>query len=163
MDEGDALIGVAEIAVAIAGFSGIAAAIRHRGAERWPLRDRDRFVDLVAHSGIALFASLLPLVFAHRFGPGPDLWSTSSLLWAAFASVGIGLGLARNRTRARRRWGGAWGVAVTLVFAALVVLQVYNGIRLREFWPYLAGLVANLGFAFVQFMWLAVPRPAREP
>ncbi len=68
MEEDAALIAVAEIAVAIAGFSGIAAALRHRASDTWPVDDRDRFADLVTHSGIALFASLVPLTFAYRSG-----------------------------------------------------------------------------------------------
>ena len=51
---------------------------------------------------------------------------------------------------------------VQVCFAALLVLQIYNALVLGAFWPYLAALVGNLGFAFVQFMRLIVPRTPTE-
>jgi len=159
MEEDGALIAVAEIAVAIAGFSGIAAALRHGTSRTWPVEDRDRFVDLVAHSGIALFASLVPLMFAYKSGISPDLWSISSFLWAGFATVGITLTMMRARVHGRSPKGFR-GVLIPLIFTGILALQLYNGFLLQEFWPYLGGLVTNLGFAFTQFMALAIPRPS---
>ncbi len=159
MEEDAALIAVAEIAVAIAGFSGIAAALRHRASDTWPVDDRDRFADLVTHSGIALFASLVPLTFAYRSGIGPDLWWISSCSWAGFAAIGITRTIMRNRARGRSQKSFT-RVLVPVAFAGVLALQIYNCLFLREFWPYLAGLVANLGFAFTQFMALAIPRSA---
>jgi hypothetical protein len=157
MEPDAALIAVAEIAVAIAGFSGIAAALRHGAAHTWPRADRDKFVDLLTHSGIALFASLTPLVFAYRNGFDEGLWAISSFNWAICGAIGIGLSIVRS-------WGGSReprGLVprlTLLAFFLVFLLQVYNVVALREFWPYFAGLVANLAFAFVQFMSLAIPR-----
>lgn len=157
MEEDGALIAVAEVAVAIAGFSGIAAALRHGTADAWPIADRNRLIDLLAHSGIALFASLIPLVSAHRTALGPDLWSRSSLIWAVCATLGMSLSLLRDRGRSLRDLPR---VLTLLVFAAVTLLQLHNWLSLGEFWPYLAALVANLGFAFIQFMTLAIPKSA---
>ncbi len=53
MDEASALVGIAEIAVAIAGFSGVAPALGHRSDDQfWSPGQRARFVDLITHSGI---------------------------------------------------------------------------------------------------------------
>lgn len=159
MEQESALIAVAEIAVAIAGFSGIAAALRHGNATSWPARDRDQFIQLVSHSGIALFASLTPLIFAHRDGLGPELWTTSSFSWAAFGIAGIGLSLKRASWRDNGRFRVESLITLTL-FGCVVLFQLYNGWVLKLFWPYLLGLVVNLAFAFTQFMALAIPKPA---
>jgi hypothetical protein len=156
MEPDSALIGVAEIAVAIAGFSGIAAALRHGAAHTWPRADRDRFVDLLTHSGIALFASLIPLVFGYRGGLDPDLWATSSFFWASCGAIGIGMSMRRSRGRGRALQAPA-NLVVTGMFFGVLLLQVYNVAVLRAFWPYLAGLIMNLSFAFMQFMALAIP------
>ena len=158
MEPDSALIGVAEIAVAIAGFAGIAAALRHGAAHTWPRADRDRMVDLVTHSGIALFAALTPLVFGYQGGLDARLWAVSSFIWASCAAVGIALSMLRaSRRRAMR---SPITLIVPLLFLLVLLLQVYNVTTLREFWPYLTGLVANLAFAFFQFMALAIPRAA---
>lgn len=159
MEQESALIVVAEIAVAIAGFSGIAAALRHGNAPNWPAGDRERFIQLVSQSGIALFASLTPLIFAHKDGLGPELWSGSSFYWAGFGSIGIGLSLARGTSGGDLRQR-VESVVILSLFACMVLFQLYNGLVLKSFWPYLTGLVINLAFAFYQFMALAIPKPA---
>jgi len=161
MEPDSALIGVSEIAVAIAGFSGIAAALRHGAAHTWPRADRDRFVDLLTHSGIALFASLIPLVFGYRGGIDATLWAISSFTWATCCAIGIGLSMWRAR-RGGRTPKGPGPLLVPGLFLLVLLLQVYNVVVIREFWPYLAGLVSNLAFAFAQFMALAIPRAEPE-
>ena len=47
---------------------------------------------------------------------------------------------------------------VLLSFVGLVVLQLYNVLVAQAFWPFLAALVGNLGFAFIQFTRMIVPR-----
>jgi hypothetical protein len=160
VEETAALMVVAEIAVALAGFSGVAAALRHGASETWPDDDRDRFVDLVVHSGIALFASLVPLMFAHQGGVNSELWSSSSFIWAGCASVGIALSVRRMRLHKKGR--DVRTVLTAIAFLGTLVLQLYNGFVLQEFWPYLGGLIMNLGFAFIQFMALAIPRPRSD-
>ena len=160
MDEASALIGIAEIAVAIAGFSGVATALGHRSdAQFWSPGQRSRFIDLILHCAIALFASLIPLVLSFRFGVDGEFWVRSSLIWAFFGCCGIGSALMRGR-----RLPGPRGIEkyvvrfVLLSFVGLVVLQLYNVLVAQAFWPFLAALVGNLGFAFIQFTRMIVPR-----
>ena len=156
MSEESSLIVIAEIAAALAGFSGIAAAFGQRQERSWSRLERARLTNLLNHSGIALFAALVPLVFAQREGFTPNLWRTSSLLWAAFASIGIGI---------RLRWivsqdstGAIRFAHIALIgFCALLVFQLCNAFVWMLAWPYLLALVGNLGFAFVQFMRLVNP------
>ena len=150
------LIAVAEIAVAIAGFSGIAAALRHDATRRWSERDRGHFENLLLHSGIALFSALVPLIFAARYGIDAELWSVSSYSWAGFGVAGIAASVAYDRSRGRS--AGWWGITVLLAFLAMVAFQFANGLWLGAFWVYFAGLVFSLAFAFIQFVGLALPR-----
>jgi hypothetical protein len=161
MDEASALIAVAEIAVAVAGFSGVATALGQRTDETfWSAGQRARFFDLLVHSGIALFASLIPLVMMYRVGPDWD-WLWSSVIWAFFACIGITLGFLRGRSLPRPSGLERFVTPFVLVsFSGLMILQIYNALAMRAFWPYLAALVGNLGFAFIQFMRLIVPRVA---
>lgn len=73
MGEEAALIVIAEISVALAGFSCIAAAFGRRREGTWSRSERMRLANLLNHSGIALFASLLPLIFGQQEGFTPDL------------------------------------------------------------------------------------------
>ena len=158
MSEESSLIVIAEIAAALAGFSGIAAAFGRRQERQWSQRERARLSNLLNHSGIALFSALVPLVFAQLEGFTPKLWRISSLLWAAFASIGIALRLrwivSQDSIASFRR------SAIPLTgFVSLLVFQLCNALLWQLAWPYLLALVGNLGFAFVQFMGLVNPSP----
>ena len=156
MSEESSLIVIAEIAIALAGFSGVAAAFGRRQERPWSQSERVRLANLLNHSGIALFAALVPLVFAYLEGFTPVLWRNSSFLWAGFASIGIGL---------RVRWvvsqhsaAAVQRAAIPLMgFVSLLVFQLCNALIWQLAWPYLLALVGNLGFAFVQFMMLVNP------
>ena len=70
MIEESILIVIAEISVALAGFSGVAAAFGRRQERTWSDDERSKLANLLNHSGIALFASLIPLIFAQPDGSG---------------------------------------------------------------------------------------------
>ena len=159
MTEESSLIVIAEVAAALAGFSGVAATFGRRQERPWSDEERERLANLLNHSGIALFAALVPLVLALDGGFTPEHWLISSFLWAGFASIGMGLGVrsilrgwamfpVRRRVLALLQMAG---------FLLLLALQFWNAIVLQEGWPYLIALVGNLGFAFIHFMALVNP------
>ncbi len=156
MSEDSVLVLIAEVAAALAGFSGVAAAFGRRQERSWSRVEQARLADLLNHSGIALFAAFATLVAAQREGFSPELWRNSSLFWAGFAVVGIGL-----RVRSLRLDPAVHAIrrsAVSLsAFVALLIFQLFNAWTWRLAWPYLLALVANLGFAFIQFMGLVNP------
>jgi hypothetical protein len=158
MSEESALIVVAEIAAALAGFSGIAATFGRRQERPWSQSERARLANLLNHSGIALFAALVPLVFAQIAGFTPNLWRISSLLWAAFATLGIAMRLrwilSQDSTATSRR-----ASAALMGFIGLLIFQLCNALFWQLAWPYLLALLGNLAFAFVQFMGLVNPSP----
>ena len=66
MDEASALISVAEIAVAVAGFSSVATALGERSdAEFWTPTQRSRFFDLLMHSGLLLLL-IVKLIYQNK-------------------------------------------------------------------------------------------------
>ncbi len=161
MDEASVLIGITEIAVAFAGFSGVATAFGGgHDSHFWTPSRRALFGDLLLQSAIALFSSLLVLASLGAVGSGrPVFWAFWSLVWAFFALIGTFSGL--RRARAVTRLDGPErfvGPIVISGFGLLILLQLYNAWSLRTFWPYLAALLGNLGFAFVQFVRLVWPR-----
>lgn len=161
MDEASILIGITEIAVAFAGFSGVATALGGRhDSHFWTPSRRALFGDLLLQSAIALFSSLLALASLAAVGSdAPRIWAFWSLVWAVFGTIGTTAGLRRARAVTRlpgpERFVGPIAISG---FTALILLQLYNAWVLQLFWPYLAALLGNLGFAFVQFVRLVLPR-----
>lgn len=169
MDESDALVLVAEVAVAIAGFSSIATALGARGTRAAPGADkdaaevarghlrRDRFVYMLSQSGTALFASLVTLVLLYRLVEQDralsELWIGASLVWAVSATVGTTRGFLRGRAaRNESTLDSRIGLSIIVTCFFIIALQIYNMVSAQAFWPFLAGLVWNLAFAFIQFM-----------
>ena len=157
MIEESILIVIAEVSVALAGFSGIAAAFGRRQQRTWSDDERAKLANLLNHSGIALFASLVPLIFGSQAdGFDRSLWMICSLLWVFFASFGLWFSI-RTLLRARRE-GGVETFPLSLVgFMALWIFQVANALIWQLAWPYFLALTGNLAFAFVQFMSLVNP------
>jgi len=156
MMEESILIVIAEISVALAGFSGVAAAFGRRQQRIWSQGERAKLANLLNHSGIALFASLTPLIFAQAGGFDAGLWMVCSLLWVFFASFGIGFSI-RNLRRARREGASETFPFSLAGFVALWLFQVGNALIWQMAWPYFLALTGNLAFAFVQFMSLVNP------
>ena len=77
MIELDILMVIAEVAVAIAGFSAVVANF----SKNWSARKGKQLHDLLYQSGIVLFASLVPLIMSQQ-GENSD---ESKMLWAKVA------------------------------------------------------------------------------
>jgi hypothetical protein len=156
MIEESILIVIAEISVALAGFSGIAAAFGRRQERTWSEDERSKLANLLNHSGIALFASLIPLISAQAGGFDAGLWMTCSLLWVFFASFGLGFAI-RDLRRAKLAGRGEPFPLSLIGFVALWLFQLANALIWQLAWPYFLALTGNLAFAFVQFMALVNP------
>ena len=103
----------------------------------------------------------IPLVGSFRVSIDADFWAPASLIWAFFGGFGLGSAMLRARRQPAPRGMEIIVVRwVQLSFVGLIVLQLYNVLVAQAFWPYLAGLVGNLSFAFIQFARLIVPRTA---
>ena len=149
MIELDILMVIAEVAVAIAGFSAVVANF----SKNWSAQKGKQLSDLLYQSGIVLFASLVPLIMSQQ-DESEMLWAISSAMYIFFALVTI----ARDFWKERK--GGAERKTRLLYaspfFLAIVglVINIYLG---AQAWLYLLALLLNLAFAFFSFVALLKP------
>ncbi len=80
----DILLTMAEIAIALAGFAGVATAFLRRGAGSWPPGSLVRFRSMVENSLGAFAFSLIPLAFVLAEVSDDTTWALCSVLLAVF-------------------------------------------------------------------------------
>jgi hypothetical protein len=149
------LLGIAQLAVAIAGFAAIVEAIGERDAERW---NPDVFNGMVLHALFALGFSLAPVVVAEL---GFESASTWRLLCGALGAQLIlqALIVILWVRRAGDRLTPLWAMPV-VGLGLLAVAQGWTGLRVTG--AYLLGLCAHLVQAAVLFVFLVRQRRARS-
>lgn len=153
MEVTETLIGVTEIAVALAGFSGVVVAFGSRREGSWHPGDRLRLGFLLEASLTAAGFSLLGLLLIYTQLERETCWALCSTLWACYMLIS----LIRSRAVLRENQDThgdvdrfANKITVT-VFVALIVLQGYNALSWQAFWPVLGGLILNIAGAAMQF------------
>ena len=167
MSESDLLIGFAQIAVGIAGFAGIVAALSTRlGA--WEPLDRWRLVSQLRASFSTVVLALLPLVIHAAGLSGSGLWRLCSGLYVVYYVHGLFSFRKGVRLAAAHPGPASRGLAIALLSGESVAagLQLINLIWLRTPWPYLAALLWGLIFSFVVFaelLLLSLPRRGGPP
>jgi hypothetical protein len=149
----------AEIAVALAGFSGIVVALRQRGLEAWPPQELHRLRNMLELSAISTLFALLPFI-PHFLGASSEqTWSLCSIA----LSVGLGAWLVKTnlliRGALRQRLNRFWVVTYNVGSAAAVVLLLVNGLGLAgtpQLGIYLVGIGWMLFFTFSLFVRLVL-------
>jgi hypothetical protein len=156
MEPGEALGIAAQIAVALAGFAGVAVVFRRESVHEWSALDKLRLRLLLANSILPLGLSMLGLLLLTIKPTPPEIWRWSSamafMVFLMFvATTGKSVRRLNLREVQRERGSqfmlyffGALGVAAML-------LQAYNVALLGAFWPFFAGIVYQLVTAMVQF------------
>jgi len=147
------LIGLAEIAIALAGFTGVVVAFGSRSEGSWHPGDRLRLVFLLEASLTAAGFSLLALL-AHAAIDDPQRgWALMSGLWAAYMTWSLWASHTRIQDNSDAH-GDIDKIANRLIgtlFGALVVVQVVNAAWWQVFPPFLAAVMLNLAGAAMQF------------
>jgi hypothetical protein len=87
VDARDELLTIAEIAVGLAGFSGVVAAFMQRGG--LSLLDRTLFLVLFSTAFVALFLAFVPIALARAGLEGEPLWRASSIAMGLVWIVGM--------------------------------------------------------------------------
>ena len=151
----ETLIGIAELAVALAGFSGVAVAFGSRDQGAWHPGDRLRLNFLLESSLTAGGFALLTLVLLYLLAESESLaWAIGSLLWAIF--MPWSLYSSHRRVRYNLETHGDIdrfaNRVVLMVFAVLIVAQIMNFLWWRDFAPLLGALCFNLAGAAMQFV-----------
>ena len=153
MDPAETLVGITEVAVALAGFTGVVVAFGSRREGAWHPGDKLRLGFLLEASltaaGFALFALLLISAKLQT----SIIWIVCSCTWAAY--MVFSLVTSRIMLRENQDSHGdidrlANGITATL-FMLMIVLQIVNAVWLHTLWPFLAGIILNLAGAAMQF------------
>jgi small-conductance mechanosensitive channel len=154
VDHSETLIGIAEIAVALAGFTGVVVAVRSREHGGWHPGDQLRLVFLLEASLSAAGFALLTLVLFHALPHSAStVWTVASMLWAVFMPWSLYTSHRRIKDN-QEKHGDIDKFAnrfVFVIFFALIILQLINVFFWREFAPLLAALCFNLAGAAMQF------------
>lgn len=109
------LLGIAQVAVTLAGFSGLVVAVRGAAPARWHARDIWSLAWMLGTSLGALFLALLPLVLSLFRLPESALWSNPA--WSP------GTRSLRRVNEAMRRTYLTHGSGDNFVFAAIPDLE----------------------------------------
>jgi len=154
MESEGILTTLAEVGIAIAGFSGIVVALQHRSGD-WSETDKVRFSMLLQVSLAGVFSSLIPMLL-HLISPTKTfVWGWSSGLWLAY----ILASLVYRVPRIQRAASGdpeprsKFMVAYMLSTVALsVLLQIANLAWLRAPWPHVLTVLLSLLLASLLFV-----------
>jgi hypothetical protein len=149
---------LAQIAVALAGFSGIVVALGGRAHGEWSSRDRRLLTALLGTSGGSALLCVPPLLLASAQLPERTIWVVSSgcavVLQGGLMAIRAGEVAKDRDTRAREPY------LLVVVFSAAVafaVLQLANVFWLGVAWPHLSTIAWHLVVAFVVFVRLVLP------
>jgi hypothetical protein len=156
MDETQVLVGVAEVAIALAGFSGLVVVFRAR--ESWSAVDRSGLTALLLLSLATAAFAFLPLTIWEIAGSEDRVWRASSALWS-IGDIGFVVWLRSRAARLRRADPampgllprGQFNLVSLGVFPLFAALAVTNAVFWGAFTPYLAVLVWGLAGSGLQF------------
>ena len=157
----DVLSLLAELATAIAGFSGIVAVFGRRTAGRWRPAESARLVGLLYTSLVAALFSVLPLVLFSVPVSEPMCWRVLSPLLAASLLrpvVSVLRIISQTKTTPIDERESSLAMSWFLIVgngSAITVLLV-NAIAWSTAWPYLAGILWALVNAAVLFARLVI-------
>lgn len=160
MAPSDYLSLVVEVAIAIAGFSGIAFALGWERTRQWGAMERERLGALVSTSFIALGVSALALLLIASGVEKSLAWRVASGVSAAI----VGVVLPRRIMTLLRVSSPGSSHATIWFFAALSasvpLLLVANVLWIHAFWPLGTAVTYHLAMGLISFVGLIVPPSA---
>ena len=148
-----ALGSVIEVAVGIAGFSGIVAAVGRRREGRWDPMDQLLLRVLLLATGIAILFAFLPFTMIELMEPRL-VWRILSGLLAAWV-----LGIAIIRTRQGAQLGAVRKVGLGNPFLLIGAGFVFSVLLANALWfgkssLYVVGVLWQVAIAFIAFVYL---------
>ena len=162
MEASEVLLTLAEIAIGLAGFSGVVAAFSR--TRHFPHEDRVRFLMLIGGTFFVIVLAFVPFLVLYAGGDGPAIWRWSSAIYGAFWLSALPLIRAGRKVIIEHgtpapRWSLALIASVSLLG---FLLQVGNVLA----WPfgpgpfaYVVGLIAGLIGSGSIFVYLVLIRP----
>lgn len=153
MADPQSLYALAEISIAMVGFSAIVVLFRKSDSGTWKAEDADRFNGMLLHSMAATFFCFLPSLLGVFTSDPPLVWSISSGV--------LGIQVLAHSIVIFRLPSSDASVRVALVFGfAVAVLQGLNAVGVgyeRVFEPYLVGVlwhIVQAGVLFISLVWV---------
>ncbi len=153
MELTELLIGIAEIAIAMAGFTGVVVAFGSRSQGAWHPGDRLRLAFLLEASLTAAGFALASLWLYTALGDAPWTWRVSSGAWV----VATAISLWRSHRNIRINLDvhddidKVANLLTTTCFVLLAGLQLVNVLYWHSFAPFLGAVLLNLAGAAMQF------------
>jgi hypothetical protein len=147
------LLTVAEVSVALAGFSSVVIALRGAQPHTWSAQDRVGLGNVLAISAGTLVGSLLPFPIAYLGAPPALVWGVSSAAVGLFILAGVGtLAFAAVVRRVRPRTPRVfWSIVPSgFVVAPMLLLSALDVLLPRGPSLLLVGLIWALVAAFAQ-------------
>ena len=148
-----ALGSIIEVAISLAGFSGIVAAVGRRGAGHWSNGEQLLLRILLTSSGAALLFAFLPFTMIDAIDPF-IVWRILSGLLATWL---LGIGIYRSRQGSAAGIRGRFGLRnpyYAIPSIAVVSLLTLNAIWLGSSSLYVVGLLWITAIPFSTFVWL---------
>lgn len=152
---------LAQVAITLAGFSGVVVVFRQRGIHAWSPTELRIFWLLIGDSLLVLLFSLLPIPLALANWSHDAIWGFCNALLGSWFILGDLLALqGEQRDRAARQLITV-PVITPILYVVVVValgmgialwLSVWNLIVPRGQAVYVLGLIALLAFAAVEFL-----------
>lgn len=161
----DILSTIVELSVAVAGFSGVVAALAPNRPSRWPAFAQTLFSALLVSAAASTSLSLIAMVLLFSLASSSIGWAIVSALHGAFL-----VGVLVVRGRQGRPSGESMPPVIILVVAVIVLLalaQLANAPLFRTAWICDGSLTvyAIMGFvyfvALVQMVW-GIPTAAQQ-
>jgi hypothetical protein len=153
MDLVELLIGIAQIATALAGFTGVVVAFGSRSQGAWHPGDRLRLGFLLEASLTAGGFSLLALLLLSWLADHALTWAIVSGFWFVFMGFSLWLSHRRISENADAH-GDVDRIANRLTAGGFIVVmgvQVANVLVWQALWPFLLAVTMNLAGAAMQF------------
>ncbi len=148
MESNDILTTIAEVAIAIAGFSSIIVALSPRPIGEWSPVERFNFRALLQVAAVVVFFSLIPLVI-HRFLSFDVAWRVALLLYGVVHLADVSTFLFRfpEHLPTVPKITSVIGFSIAV---SQLVIGVFGTINLVEL-IYLVSLLWQLGISFMGF------------
>ena len=149
---------IAEVSVALAGFTGVVAVFGSREQSAWNPVEVMRFRTMLISSLAALLFSIIPICLYHLGISETQVWSTSSTLLAMFLTINTVRVVRTIHSRDSLDYSDVspWPTRImAIVLTGAVALLILNILGVgfnREFGPYFVGLVALVLLCVITFV-----------
>lgn len=151
MQSSELLSTLVEFSVAVAGFTGVVAALSPRRLSEWSEIERGFFSALLGSTAISAGVSILAMVALSAPVSASAAWSATSAVHLALLIAVLAI-----RTRELRSAAAAFNPTSILIFAAiggLALMQAINAVLVHAGWLCVAALGA---YAFLSLLYFVV-------